>query len=231
MEPRAMLRRHKPASGTSPEPSLPGKGWEVASCGPPCKGLTPLRPQLLSTRTRNNPHPTAGQRGNGKGFLNRDLGWPSTSPNGSFTVLQKWWAKPQNREARVNRRDSRSPLTLEKKCLGSVHSIICHLEALRLPFFQNNLGPSVYLSGNSLWIFAVCCSSVWKASIIKSRRGKTKADLSAGGSPTARRKQRKQTICEQTGGWMFLAVNDQWISLNTNLIQGSQDQFVNDLLS
>lgn len=123
-----------------------------------------------------------------------------------------------------------SPPTPEKNCLGSVHSIICHLEALRLPFFQNNLGPSVYLSRNSSWIFAVCCSSVWKASIIKSRKGKTKADLSAGQSPTAKRKQRKQTICEQTRGWMFLAVNDQWTSLNTNSVQGSQDQFVNDLL-
>lgn len=150
----------------------------------------------------------------------------------SFSVLQKHRAKSRNREAQVNRRDSRSPLTPEKKN-GWVlfNSIICHLEALRLPFFQSNLGPSVYLSRNSSWIFAVCCSSVWKASIIKSRRGKTKADHSAGRSPTAKRKQRKQTICEQTGGWMFLAVNDQWISLNTNSIQGSQDQFVNDLLS
>lgn len=224
-EPRAMVRQRKPDSSTSSESSPPGKGGVVISCGPPCQGLTP---HLLSTQTRSNPHPATGERGNGKNllYLSGNLHWLLTTPV-SFTVLQKHEAKPQNREAQVNSRDTRSPPTR----LGSVHSIIWHLEALRLLFFQNNLGPSVYLSRNSSWIFAVCCSYVWKASIIKSRRGKTKADLSAGRSHTAKRKQRKQTICEHTGGWMFLAVNDQWISLNTNLIHSSQDQFVNDLLS
>lgn len=112
-EPRAMVRRCKSDSSTSSGPSPPGKGGVVISCGPPCQGLTP---HLPSTQTRSNSHPVTGKHGNGKNllYLSGNLHWLLTSPV-SFTVLQKHEAKPQNREAQINSRDTRSPPTREKK--------------------------------------------------------------------------------------------------------------------
>lgn len=100
---RLLSRPRLGKSERSPRIDLPARGWP------------PLSPHPMSTQTRSNPQPTSRQHGNGKSllFLNGDLDWLLTSPV-SFTVLQKHQAKPQNREAQVNRRDSRSPPTPEK---------------------------------------------------------------------------------------------------------------------
>lgn len=177
-----MLRQRKPASSTSPEPFPAGKGWAVTWHGHPCKDWPSHQEPDLE---RSSPHFWATWQWEESPF-------PQDLPQ-CFRSTKKIHETERHR---LTGGIAALQIQKKKKKAGLSSLYYLPLGGTDAAVLQNNLSPSVYLSRNSSWMLAVCCSSVWKASIIKSRTGKTKADLSDGWSPLQKRSKENKLEAE-----------------------------------